>query len=285
MVEIRTPSPRRRRQRERVVLVDSPPSPRTSPQAPLSPSWSVPVPRSPAYVVDAAPRGRQSVFIDGRPIVINERRARAPSVDAVFSDRPARHRGRSRSRSVPRVRISSASRSRSRLRRCEEREEDERRQRQADLAAQEAEAGAAVAALELAQAERRRAERRAAHDEEIRRRPAVPPAPLYRRPYLHPVVDQSEVLQNMMGSVNLNDRMDARNLSRSAPERRRVQFAVDREIRDDRVRAGVDAVDTEAMRQRLRDRQLPRRSYTVGHGRTARPRHRVTYDDGRWRWE
>jgi hypothetical protein len=44
---------------------------------------------------------------------------------------------------------------------------------------------------------------------------------------------------------------------------------------------GVNAAD-EAMRQRLRERQMPKRRFTVGPGHR---RHRVLYDDGVYRWE
>jgi hypothetical protein len=83
-------------------------------------------------------------------------------------------------------------------------------------------------------------------DAEIRSRPAVPLAPLSRR---KTVVDQ-EILPFMMGALAVDD---ARN-----------------------------GEEEEAMKRRLRERQMPRRRFSVG---PAQRRHRVAYDDGMYRWE
>lgn len=150
----------------------------------------------------------------------------------------------------------------------EERADRERRRRQLEREELEAER----------EEERRRAERMRALDDEIRRRPAVPvpPAPLRNRVYLRPVIDQSEALQGMMGGLRLDGRLGERVIEDAAAERRRA------EERDRVLRARLEEDEEEAMRQRLRERQLPRRRVTVGPGHR---RHRVLYDDGVYRFE
>ena len=150
----------------------------------------------------------------------------------------------------------------------EERAERERRRRALEREELEAER----------EEERRREERMRALDEEIRRRPAVPvpPAPLRNRPYLRPVIDQSEALQGMMGGLRLDGRLGERVIVDAAAERRRL------EERDRVLRQRLVEDEEEALRQRLRERQLPRRRVTVGPGHR---RHRVLYDDGLYRFE
>lgn len=115
-------------------------------------------------------------------------------------------------------------------------------------------------------------------DDEIRRRPAVPvpPAPLRQRPYLRPVIDQSQALQERLGGLRLDDRLGERVIVDAAAERRRLA-EIDRIARQ-----RLEEDEEEAMRQRLIERQLPRRRFSVGPGHR---RHRVLYDDGVYRWE
>jgi len=79
----------------------------------------------------------------------------------------------------------------------------------------------------------------------------------------------------MIGGLSLDDRGD-RAIADMAAERRR------REERDRLVRLGLEAQEEEALKQRLRERQLPKRRFSVGPGYR---RHRVLYDDGMYRWE
>jgi len=78
----------------------------------------------------------------------------------------------------------------------------------------------------------------------------------------------------MIGSLSLDDRGD-RAIADMAAERRR------KEKRDRLIRLGLEAQEEEALKQRLRERQMPRR-FSVGPGYR---RHRVLYDDGMYRWE
>lgn len=118
------------------------------------------------------------------------------------------------------------------------------------------------------EAERRRVERIRAHDEAIKRRPAVP---LKNRPFLAPIVDQTKDVQGMMGGLRLDERV-----SPSAESRRRME---DREIAS---RLRRDAEEAEAMSSRLRERQMPGRRFSVG---PAQRRERVLYSDNVYRYE
>ena len=185
----------------------------------------------------------------GRPIIVDERtipRARAPSVGAVIGARSIPIvRPRSYSRPARSWDTPSSSHTSFDLRVERERESRERRRRQE----RDAELDAEI----------RREQRIQEQDEAIRRRPAVPLNP---RPILKPVVDQSQALQNMMGRMSLSTRSAEGTL-----ERRRLER---------------DAAEEEALRQRLRERQMPARRFSVGPGHR---RHRVLYDDGVYRWE
>jgi len=75
-----------------------------------------------------------------------------------------------------------------------------------------------------------------------------------------------------MGGLNLAERASAE----EAEVKRRM------EERDRAMRARMEAEQEEAMRQRLRERQMPRRRFSVG---PVQRRHRVLYDDGVYRWE
>lgn len=248
---------REHRKSERIIIVDSPPTPRTPPQI-FNNTFTAPSsPVTPPYVIDGTQRGR--------PIIVDERsmrHARAPSVVAVVSERP-RH---SRSHSRPRFGWDSPSSSHtsfdSRARReQEEREREERRRKRNEREERQAE-------LEV---DMRRAQRIAEQNEAIRQRAALPPAPLKQRAFLRPVIDQSEVLQDMMGGLVIDDR---RAIIDTAAERRRRE--------DLRIRQRLEALEDEAMKQRLRERQLPKRRSSVGPGHR---RTRVLYDDGLYRWE
>lgn len=91
-------------------------------------------------------------------------------------------------------------------------------------------------------------------------------------------MDQSEPLPTMMGNLRLEDRerrlSDERQLSAEA--RKRLQ---EKELA---VRLRREAEEEDAMRQRLRERQMPGRRFSVG---PAQRRQRVLYSDGVYRWE
>lgn len=248
-----SPKPKREHRKERIIIVDSPPTPRTPPQQ-----------YTQAFTAPNSPVNR------GRPIIVDERPRpppRVPSVGAVVGDRPQR---RNRSPSRPKFGWDSPSSSHTSF------DLQSEEKQKADAKARR---NSRIAELE---AEKRREERIRAHDEDIKRRPAVPlpPAPLKHREFLRPVVDQSENLQGMMGGMRLDDRPRERvasgdRLLSSEARRRAEDRAVAAKLR-------VEAEEEEAMRQRLRERQMPGRRFSVG---PAQRRQRVLYSDGVYRWE
>jgi hypothetical protein len=76
--------------------------------------------------------------------------------------------------------------------------------------------------------------------------------------------------------LSLDDRAGERVLIAEAENRRLT------EERDRATRARLVAEEGEAMKQRLRERQMPKRRFSVGPGGR---RHRVVYDNGVYRWE
>lgn len=267
--------PTRTHRKERIVIVDSPPTPRTPPQtfrtftAPSSPA-------SPPFVIDSPLPSEREQRERGRPVIVDERpllrHPRVPSIGAVVGERSIPRRARSQSRNRGNFQWESPSTSHtsfdSRARR--EAEEQER------LIA--AERDQRIAALEQ---ERRREQRIREQDEEIRRRPAVPipPQPLRERQYLRPVIDQTEALHGMLDSLAIRDERSLageRALISESEMRRRL------EERDRIARARLVEREEEELKARLRERQMPRRRFSVGPGNR---RHRVLYDDGVYRWE
>ena len=239
--------PTREHRKERIVIVDSPPTPRTPPQMYRETFTAPSSPASP-FIFEGLPRrerGRAPIIVDERPLL-----RRLDSNDAVVGRR-------ARSRSVPRVQWDSPSSSHTSFdlrarREAEELEFEERRRRE--------ERDERIAHL-------RREEKIRQQDEEIRRRP---PIPLRPRQYFGPVIDQTQAL---LGGLSLEDRVGERVL---------VVEAENRRARDRAIKARWAAEEEEAMKQRLKERQLPKRRSSVGPG--AR-RHRVLYDDGVYRWE
>ncbi|KUJ19107.1 uncharacterized protein LY89DRAFT_477154 [Mollisia scopiformis] len=309
--------PTRTHRKERIIIVDSPPTPRTPPQT-FGQTFSVPnSPASPPFIVDGLPRERgRPIIVDERPMqrerereIIREResdnarRQRVPSIGAVVGGR--RRLSTSRERfgwdSPSSSHTSFDSRARREVeeieRRKREREELEREREKAERNREmkefererkerDREREDRIAALE---AERRREERIRAQDEEIRRRPAVPvpPSPP-RRGILKPVVtspgrpDPNEVLLGV-GSLTIGER--ERPLVMSAGERAIIEEKEIRrrlEERDREIRERMLEKEEEAMKQRLKERQMPKRRFSVGPGNR---RHRVLYDDGVYRWE
>jgi hypothetical protein len=116
-------------------------------------------------------------------------------------------------------------------------------------------------------------------DAEIRNRPAVPIAPLRSIMKTKPVVDQSASgLSHMMGKMSISE-ADLK-LREEAEIRKRLDQR-DRELKVSR-EMERDRREEDAMAQRLRERQLPGRRFSVGPGGR---RTRVVYDDGVYRWE
>jgi hypothetical protein len=87
-------------------------------------------------------------------------------------------------------------------------------------------------------------------------------------------VDQSQILQERMGGLTVRDERLA--ILEEAETRRRL------EARERAIQARMQAQEEEALKERLRERQMPKRRFSVGPGGR---RHRVLYDDGVYRWE
>lgn len=254
---------RQHRKTERIVIVDSPPTPRTPPQHYTHTFTAPSSPISPPFRSHERERGRP-VIVDERPL------RRNPSIGAVVGDRltPRNSRDYSRTRNVIWDSPSNSHTSfNSRLRREEEEanrlheQREQERQLRRDIEVQ------IKLEKEKEREDRRRKEefiRR--QDEEIRNRPIVPlvsMAPPLRRqhtqiPHRAPavtVVEQADMLPMMFGGLA---------------------------IREDRHSKRREQESEEAMKRRLRERQLPKRRASVGPGHR---RHRVAYDDGLYRWE
>jgi len=258
--------PTRTHRKERIVIVDSPPTPRTPPQ---NFAQTFTAPSSPAAGTPFIINGDRFPLERGRPIIVDERplhRPRVPSVGAVVGDRPVR-RNTQRSPTRRSWEWESPSSSHTSF--------DSRREREIEETAERIrrDRDARIAELE---ADRRREEYIRQQDEDIRRRPAVPvpPRPLGQRDYLRPVVDQSQILQDRMAGLTIRDERLA--ILEEAEARRRL------EARERAIQARMQAQEEEALKQRLRERQSPKRRFSVGPGGR---RHRVLYDDGVYRWE
>lgn len=264
------PSSRRHRShrepsRERVVFLDTPPSPRT-PRTP-PPHYARPLtPLSPSsFRYQEPPRGRPR-----GPVIIDSRQAapRSTSIEVVIG--PRRHRSQSPTLSE--------------LRRQDEDIESERRRKRDERAAR--------LAAELAEVRdmRERERRRARLDAEIMSRPRVPLAPTAHRirdtPRPRPVIDQSTRLHEMLNDMHLSSRGE-RVIAEAVEERRwqtealAAEALAERRRRDAQrmVQAGIRAQEEEAALEAQR-RRLARR-FTVGGGRPRRDR--INYDDGSFR--
>jgi len=224
--------PTRQHRKERIVVVDAPPTPTTPPQL-FAGTFTAPSSPDPK----------------GRPIIVDERPLYRPTTP------------RQRSHSRPRYGWDSPSTSHTSFDHRAEREREEREGRE------RREQAARIQRRREAQLDEevRKARLIAEANEDIKRRAAVPVPipPRQRQTYQRPVVDQTQALQERFGGLTLNGRGDTVGMGRPIP-------------------VVVDPVAEEAMKQRLRERQLPKRRFTVGPGHR---RHRVLYDDGLYRWE
>ena len=233
--------PTRQHRKERIIIVDAPPTPTTPPQL-FASTFSAP--SSPD------PKGRP-IIVDERAYVDDHRRTHSPPRQS----HRARHGWDTPSSSHTSFDLRA------------EREREERAARKRQEREQELDD------------EMRRAHRIHQANEDIKRRQAIPippPALKDRPPYRRQVtIDQGQELDKRMGALVLDDR-EQRVVVDEKWERR------EREKKDREIKARLEKAEEEAMRQRLRERQLPRRRFTVGPGHR---RHRVLYDDGVYRWE
>ena len=170
--------PTRQHRRERIVVVDAPPTPTTPPQI-FAGNFTAPSSPDPK----------------GRPIIVDER--------PLYSTTPPGQHSRSRPYPVPDWDTPSTSHTSFDLR--AEREREERAaQRERDQARIQRRREERAAQLE---SEARQARKIAEANDDINRRAAVPIAmPPRPRTYLRPVVDQTQVLQERLGALTLNGR-------------------------------------------------------------------------------
>lgn len=250
--------------RERILLVDNPPTPRTPPQAfafprsaPSSPSF----PNTSPVIIDASPRGCSPRHSGRRPVIVDERQRH---------DRTGAHihvevsHGRRKGRRAHRSSTSSHE-SRHSMHGIAEVEELRRCRRQLEEARQgwnrplhdeeEAEADEQL----RRQLEKQRKIDRA--NREIASRPAVP---------LRPVPFHRSSTSTGAKTAHFSQEREDELLDRIR----------DLDIKDKRHFAPYD--EDAAQRDRLLQRMVPRRRATVGPGSR---RHRVQYDEGVYRWE
>lgn len=245
------------RRRKDHVVVNGPPSPHTPPGAFAAPPSSSSSPSDP-YIVEAKPR--RSSSSRAQPVVIENPRPLSgiDVVDPREYHRSSRyHHASSSSRPSKHARHGSTSSYDSSSRRSHDGEEaDAARRRRRERKQQEYE-----------QAERdysRRApkwnDRIAAANANIASRPAVPmPPPPPRRSNTATYRDAD--LVDALHGLRVDDG------GSGSSSRRRLSRAQEAE--------------DEAMKQRLKDRMMPRRATVSGRP----PRHQVRYDDGTVRWE
>ncbi|OBT68333.1 hypothetical protein VE03_02302 [Pseudogymnoascus sp. 23342-1-I1] len=256
----------RSKSRERVVVINAPPStarPRTPPPT-ASPIYYDPrvfmPPMSPgygnndaAYIVEVSPsRGRQ------RPIIHEtSRRPRSASIEFRYTS-PSRQRSPSQQRRDERRR----------RQRQEERERRELRelrdQREARL----------VAEIKEERERRRRQEFLMLQDAEINARPVRLPSPAPRlRSILRPVVDQTRRWTSVIDDLGLSTR----------GERVIAEAIADRERAESRERLLRERLEAEEAEEAQKERLKRRFTVSEGFGPRGR-RHRVVYDDGTYRW-
>lgn len=249
-----SPSSSRRHHKERVVIRDGPPSPHASPAGFTSA----------AHIVDASPDGhhrrRRASHSQSHsrtnPVVIENPSTRPMANIEVVDPRDYRHSSsssRHHGSSSKHARHGSASSSHdsSAARRSHDDEEArEARRRRRERRQHEYEQAERV----YSQRSVKWNDRIAAANAHIANRPVVPP----------PAANTSAPRRSSFREAELVDAVQGLHISHDGRRRHsRSQEAED-----------------EAMKQRLRDRMMPRRATVSG-----RPRHQVLYDDGTVRWE
>ncbi|KFY28909.1 hypothetical protein V493_02661 [Pseudogymnoascus sp. VKM F-4281 (FW-2241)] len=255
----------RSKSRERVVVINAPPSPnrpRTPPPTasptyydsrafmpPMSPRYDS---NDAAYIVEVSPsRGRQ------RPIIHETSRPRSASIEFRYVS-PRRERSPSQKRRDERRR----------RQRQEERERQEVRERRDRREAR------LVAEIKEDRERRLREEFLTLQDAEINARPVRAPNPAPRlRSILRPVIDQTRKFTNVIDDLRLSSRGE-RVIAEAIAEREKI------ESRERLLRERLEAEEEEeAQKERLR------RRFTVSEGSGPRGRrHRVVYEDGTYRW-
>lgn len=256
--------------RERIVLVDNPPTPRTPPQVFSTPHTA---PSSPSFHPSPTYNAHEQPYPSRRPVIVDERQRPFVQIDVVDAPR------RRASRSSQRTRHSSASSRGS--------------SRAYYSSSAEVEANEAAAEEEMEQRRRRREARRIREvqtqerelrekelrDQRIRRRVAEANAEISKRPAVPmPTTPGRRV------SVAEASGSKAKGREAELVDALRRLDVKERRLGEDQRRAERERErdEDEAQRARLRERMVPRRRATVGPGSR---RHRVLYDDGLYRWE
>ena len=236
-----------RDRRERILVVDNPPTPRTPPQAFTFPHTAPSSPRfahTSPVIVDASPRSHSSRRL--QPVIVDERSSNerdSSGIHIYLAGRKDKHaRQSSTSSHDSRHSYTSAS---------ERLELEQLRAEKRQLEKKE----------EVRQQKLR--ERIARANVEICNRPAVPvaPAPLKRSSTATTVNAAQAVKEREDDLLESIRKLDVKGTGRGRRARKEEE---------------------EAQRYRLSQRLLPHRRATVGPGSR---RHRVQYDDGVYRWE
>ena len=268
----RAPSSSRR---ERIILVDSPPTPRTPPQTFEGPQTA---PSSPAMPFGGYPSSPREHSSSRRPVIVDERQINSGRIDIEVLDpsrpsRPSRHTRQTSASSFDsrHSHTSDEEKQRRRQLREEKRQREEAEVREQKIRSRIERANSKIAnrnAVPMAPAPPKRA---ATSTTTIK--PALSTSPNrsprpagYARPH---VVVHSDKDAELVEAV------------------RRLSF--EEQVREDKARkiekkeARQEArQQEEAQRQRLKERMMPRRRATVGPG-SRRPRE--SYDEGVFRWE
>ncbi|KAK1990080.1 hypothetical protein LX36DRAFT_593390 [Colletotrichum falcatum] len=241
---------------ERIVIVDSPPTPRTPPKQYASPYTAPPSPNagghSPNFRYSHVPRDSL------RPVIVDERAPRSKVEIEVIDNAHRRHNS---SDSRYSHHSSADDEERQRRRRDRERKErEEERERQREEERQRQKKDEERQRQKDEEREERIRLKIAAQNADIARRSAMP----FKRtpPSFMPTISDQERDRELADAL------------------RRVEIA-DRRAREAR-EAREKEEEEEAQRRRLMERMMPRRRATVGPGSR---RHRVLYDDGVSRWE
>ncbi|KAM0256097.1 hypothetical protein ACHAQJ_005184 [Trichoderma viride] len=252
--------------RERIVLVEGPPSPRTPPTAFNFPGFAPPSPNASANasaspsVYGTSPRDSSSSF-SRRPVIVDDRsrveRVERPRIEIEVVEAAPR--------TVKHDRHSSTSSRDSHGRSSVDDEETIRRHREREGRRAEKERD------EEEERQRRIRLRIAKANAEINKRPPVPmpPAPLRASSFKSTaaVVGADDSVKKLADGVR---RMSFEEERREEKARHLARKQERREEEE------TQRLEDEAQRQRLAERMMPRRRASVGGSR----RHRVVYDDG-----
>jgi hypothetical protein len=242
--------------RERIVLVDNPPTPRTPPQPFTGSSTAPPSPNMPIYSSSSPHGGAYTHTYHNQPVFVDERRQQQQQrlhievVDNKKDQRASRHERHS---------STSSHESRHSRHSSHSSDDEERRRRRAEeRSAREEETRQRRLRERIAQANSRIASREAVPMPSLPSRRSTGLGVSFKRPVVE-VVDHDA----------------ARHEKELADAVRRLEI-------DQARRERAQREEDEAQRQRLMERMMPKRRASVGPGSR---RHRVAYDDGLYRWE